>query len=150
MEKTEQRHDTFFQRTAPEGPETQNSKPETLSCLIFAPGKYFSLKQPQQAERRSIMKIMKFGGTSVGKPERMHQVAELITKDAEPKIVVLSALSGTTNALVSIGDAMAAGDRETAKQQIEKLDAHYQSFIRELLKTEATLDKAKQIVAEHF
>ncbi len=55
------------------------------------------------------MKVMKFGGTSVGKPERMHQVAQLITADAEPKIVVLSALSGTTNALVSIGDAIAAG-----------------------------------------
>ncbi|NII27452.1 aspartate kinase [Pseudoflavitalea sp. X16] len=96
------------------------------------------------------MKIMKFGGTSVGKPERMHQVAELITKDAEPKIVVLSALSGTTNALVSIGESMAGGDRETAKQQIEKLEAHYQSFIRELLKTDATLEKAKRIVAEHF
>lgn len=93
---------------------------------------------------------MKFGGTSVGKPERMHQVAELITKDAEPKIVVLSALSGTTNALVSIGDAMASGEREAAKQQIEKLEAHYQSFIRELLKTDAALEKAKRIVAEHF
>ena len=45
------------------------------------------------------MKIMKFGGTSVGKPERMHEVAKLITKDVESKIVVLSALSGTTNAL---------------------------------------------------
>jgi aspartate kinase len=96
------------------------------------------------------MKIMKFGGTSVGKPERMHQVAELITKDAEPKIVVLSALSGTTNALVSIGESMAGGDRETAKQQIEKLESHYQSFIRELLKTDAALEKAKRIVAEHF
>ena len=52
------------------------------------------------------MKIMKFGGTSVGKPERMHQVAQLITKDdSEPRIVVLSALSGTTNSLVAIGDA---------------------------------------------
>ncbi len=86
---------------------------------------------------------MKFGGTSVGKPERMHQVAELITKDAEPKIVVLSALSGTTNALVSIGESMAAGDRDNAKQQIEKLEAHYQAFIRELLKTDAALEKAR-------
>ena len=52
------------------------------------------------------MKVMKFGGTSVGKPERMHQVASLITRDDEPKIVVLSALSGTTNALVEIGESM--------------------------------------------
>jgi aspartate kinase len=48
------------------------------------------------------MKVMKFGGTSVGKPERMHQIVSLVAKEAEPVIVVLSALSGTTNALVSI------------------------------------------------
>lgn len=93
---------------------------------------------------------MKFGGTSVGKPERMHQVAQLITKDAEPKIVVLSALSGTTNSLVAIGDAMAAGDRESAKQQIDKLEAHYQSFILDLVKTEKAVVKAQSIIAEHF
>ncbi|MBS1947761.1 MAG: aspartate kinase [Bacteroidetes bacterium] len=96
------------------------------------------------------MKIMKFGGTSVGKPERMHQVCELITKDAEPKIVVLSALSGTTNALVEISNSMATGEREHAKKQIEKLEAHYQSFIKALVKEEKNYAKAKAIVAEHF
>lgn len=96
------------------------------------------------------MKIMKFGGTSVGKPERMHSVAALITRDNEPKIVVLSALSGTTNALVSIGEALAAGDRVAAKQHIDKLEAHYQQFIKELLTTDACYQKAKSIVAEHF
>lgn len=96
------------------------------------------------------MKIMKFGGTSVGKPERMHQVAELITKDNEPTIVVLSALSGTTNALVSIGDAMAGGKREDAKQQIDKLEAHYHDFIKSLVKSEAAQTKANNIVAGHF
>jgi len=93
---------------------------------------------------------MKFGGTSVGKPERMHQVADLITADQESKIVVLSALSGTTNALVEIGDSISKGDRELAKQQIDKLEAHYQSFITQLVKTPAALEKAKKIVAEHF
>ncbi|MBA4166556.1 MAG: aspartate kinase, partial [Chitinophagaceae bacterium] len=78
------------------------------------------------------------------------QVSELITKTDEPVITVLSALSGTTNALVSIGDAMAAGNRELAKGNIDKLEAHYQSFIRELLKKETTLAKAKNIVSEHF
>src|SRR4030095_6575639 len=96
------------------------------------------------------MKVMKFGGTSVGKPERMHQVAQLITKDEEPRIVVLSALSGTTNALVAIGDAMAAGKRDEAKQLIEKLEAHYQTFIKELVKTDTAYAKAKQIITEHF
>ena len=55
------------------------------------------------------MKVMKFGGTSVGKPERMQQVLQLITADEESKIIVLSALSGTTNSLVEISNAMAAG-----------------------------------------
>jgi aspartate kinase len=97
------------------------------------------------------MKIMKFGGTSVGKPERMHQVAQLITKDdSEPCIVVLSALSGTTNSLVAIGDAMAAGQRDQAKELIDKLEAHYQSFIKELVKTDKCYTKAKNIVSEHF
>ena len=96
------------------------------------------------------MKVMKFGGTSVGKPERMHQVADLITADQDSKIVVLSALSGTTNALVEIGDSISKGDRELAKQQIDKLEAHYQSFITQLVKTPVALEKAKKVVAEHF
>ena len=93
---------------------------------------------------------MKFGGTSVGKPERMHQVSQLITRDAEPTIVVLSALSGTTNALVEIGNSISTGDRELAHQQIGKLKAHYQSFIKDLVKGEKTLAKAASIVDEHF
>ena len=96
------------------------------------------------------MKVMKFGGTSVGKPERMYQVAELITKDTEPTIVVLSALSGTTNALVSIGAAMAANDKSAAKNHIETLEAHYRSFVLDLLKTESARKKANEIVSEHF
>ena len=86
----------------------------------------------------------------MGKPERMKQVMELITKTDEPVITVLSALSGTTNALVSIGDAMAAGNRPLAKENIDKLEAHYQSFITDLLKKEDTLAKARNIVSEHF
>lgn len=96
------------------------------------------------------MKVMKFGGTSVGKPERMHQVAQLIRRDDEPKIVVLSALSGTTNALVAIGEYMSKGERETARQQIQKFYEHYQSFIKGLLATETALQKANAIVDEHL
>jgi len=96
------------------------------------------------------LKVMKFGGTSVGKPDRMHAVSQLITKDDQPKIVVLSALSGTTNSLVSIGDALAAGDRALAKQNIDKLEDHYLQFIKELVKTDAAYQKAKAIIAEHF
>jgi aspartate kinase len=96
------------------------------------------------------MKVMKFGGTSVGKPERMHHIVSLVTKEAEPAIVVLSALSGTTNALVEIGNHIAKGDRNTAKQSIEKLEAHYQDFISQLVKKPEILEKAKAIVSEHF
>jgi aspartate kinase len=96
------------------------------------------------------MKIMKFGGTSVGKPERMHQVSELITRDKEEKIVVLSALSGTTNALVAIGDALSAGDKTAAKAKIDALEAHYQAFVTDLVKTDAARAKARTVLTEHF
>ncbi|WP_298716533.1 aspartate kinase [Chitinophaga sp.] len=96
------------------------------------------------------MKVLKFGGTSVGKPERMHSVAQLITADADAKIVVLSALSGTTNALVEIGTSLSEGKKAEAKQQIDKLESHYRSFCEELVKTEAGRANAKAIVDEHF
>ena len=93
---------------------------------------------------------MKFGGTSVGKPERMHEVAMLITKDQESKIVVLSALSGTTNALVSISNALSQGDRESAKSQITALEDHYKKFCSELVSSPAGTEKAAAIIQEHF
>lgn len=96
------------------------------------------------------MKVMKFGGTSVGKPQRMKEVAQLITADEESKIVVLSALSGTTNALVEISNELAAGDRYAAQEKIKNLEAHYQQFVKELLTKEEVLEKAHKVLAEHF
>src|SRR5258706_9399151 len=96
------------------------------------------------------MKIMKFGGTSVGKPERMHHIASLITSTDEPTIVVLSALSGTTNALIEIGYHISKGDRATAKQSIDKLESHYHDFINELVKKPGAIEKANAIITEHF
>ena len=96
------------------------------------------------------MKVMKFGGTSVGKPERMHDVGKLITHDDESKIVVLSALSGTTNSLVEISNSLSQGDRTAAKQQITILETHYKNFCGELVTTAAALEKALSIVNEHF
>lgn len=96
------------------------------------------------------MKIMKFGGTSVGKPERMHQVSQLITKDQESKIVVLSALSGTTNALVEISNSLASFDRAAAKQKIDTLEAHYRNFVLDLVHQDQNRAKANAIVSEHF
>ncbi|MDP4656473.1 MAG: aspartate kinase [Algoriphagus sp.] len=96
------------------------------------------------------MKIMKFGGTSVGRPERMYQVKDLITQGTEPTLVVLSALSGTTNALVGIGAALAAADKVLAKERIDSLHAHYLNFYPELLASPSARAKAEAILKEHF
>lgn len=96
------------------------------------------------------MKIMKFGGTSVGQPHRMREVARLITSDTEKKIVVLSAVSGTTNALVQIGQLLSQGNKDAAKQQIDALETQYKKFISELFKQPFYLDRADHILKEHF
>ena len=93
---------------------------------------------------------MKFGGTSVGKPERMQQVAKLIVQDEESKIVVLSALSGTTNALVEISNALSQGDKSGARQQIQALQDHYKIFCTQLLVSPTALEKATACINEHF
>ena len=96
------------------------------------------------------MKVMKFGGTSVGKPQRMKQVAKLITADDDRKIVILSALSGTTNALIEISNLIASGDRNTARQKINELQLTYQQFVADLLSDETLITEAKGILSEHF
>jgi aspartate kinase len=80
----------------------------------------------------------------------MYQVKDLITRSTEPTIVVLSALSGTTNALVGIGEALAAADKALAKERIDVLHAHYLNFYPELLKSPAARTKAEDILKEHF
>ena len=82
------------------------------------------------------MKILKFGGTSVGQPERMHQVANIVTSQEGPKIVVLSALSGTTNSLVKIGEELANKKHDEASNEIEALYQHYLNFHIELVEKE--------------
>jgi len=96
------------------------------------------------------MRIMKFGGTSVGKPERMHQVMNLILKGSQRKIIVLSALSGTTNALVSIGEALTEGQKDLAKERIDALYTHYLHFYQDLLQNDEAKEEAKDIIEEHF
>lgn len=78
------------------------------------------------------MKVLKFGGTSVGSAQRMKEVAKLIT-DGEQKIVVLSAMSGTTNTLVEISDYLYKKNPEGANEIINKLEAKYKQHIDELL-----------------
>jgi aspartate kinase len=96
------------------------------------------------------MQVWKFGGTSVGKPERMHSIRELLENDSNRKIVVLSALSGTTNALLSIGEAAKAYDEEQAIAKTDELKAHYDQFITELYATEEGLAKGKEIIESEF
>ncbi len=96
------------------------------------------------------MKILKFGGTSVGKPERMQQVASLITQENEKKIVVLSAVSGATNALVEIGRLLNEKQKKEALEKIEELYAHHLNFSRGLLKTENKKKDASKMLDNHF
>jgi aspartate kinase len=96
------------------------------------------------------MQVWKFGGTSVGKPERMHSIRNLITEDSGRKIVVLSALSGTTNSLISIGESLKSNNDAEAIEKIDTLYAHYEAFIKELYKTEEGYTKGKTIIDNEF
>ncbi|MDA9066711.1 aspartate kinase [Flavobacteriales bacterium] len=94
------------------------------------------------------MKVIKFGGTSLGSPERMKKVAELVSK--EEAIVVLSAISGTTNSLTEIAQLLYKNERNTAKQKITELQASYVIFIYNLLQEKAQQTKAIDLVSSHF
>ena len=101
------------------------------------------------------MQVWKFGGTSVGKPERMHSIRNLITEDngfedSGRKIVVLSALSGTTNSLISIGESLKVNNDAEAIEKIDTLYAHYLGFIKELYQTEEGYSKGKTIIDNEF
>lgn len=95
------------------------------------------------------MKVLKFGGTSVGSAERMHALVELIN-DNEPKIVVLSAMSGTTNNLVEISAALHAEDHTKAKELTDSLKKKYDTEIKKLYKTEKALTKGQELIESHF
>jgi aspartate kinase len=96
------------------------------------------------------MKVMKFGGTSVGKPQRMKEVAKLVTTQVEPVIVVLSALSGTTNILTAINSDLENGNKEDALIKIKSLKITYENFIEELLSINENKLNAIKIINEHF
>jgi aspartate kinase len=96
------------------------------------------------------MLVLKFGGTSVGKPERMKKIANLVTETPGRKIIVLSALSGTTNALVAIGDHLLKNDLAAAEKEISTLEKHYQTFIAELYASENFKAIGQEIVSRFF
>ncbi|MBR5842263.1 MAG: aspartate kinase [Bacteroidaceae bacterium] len=95
------------------------------------------------------MKVMKFGGTSVGSAERMKGVASLIN-DGEDKIVVLSAMSGTTNSLVEICGYLANNNPEGANEVINKLEGLYKRHISELYSTDEYKQQTTVLVKEVF
>ena len=95
------------------------------------------------------MKVLKFGGTSVGSPERMKKLLSIIRPET-PRLVVLSAVSGTTNKLVEIATFFEAGDKNKAVTAIEKLRAEYNQFIAELFATEQGLVDGKNTLDYHF
>ena len=95
------------------------------------------------------MKVMKFGGTSVGSPARMKEVTKLVTKSGEPVFVVLSAMSGTTNSLVEISDYLYKKNPEGANEVINTLERKYMKHIEELYSTEEMKNITRDfIVAE--
>ena len=96
------------------------------------------------------MLVLKFGGTSVGHPERMKKIATLVTETPGQKVVVLSALSGTTNALVAIGDFLLKADLAAAEKEIAALEKHYQQFIQELYSSENFKAIGQEIVSRFF
>ena len=95
------------------------------------------------------MKVLKFGGTSVGSPQRMKEVSKLIN-DGEKKIVVLSAMSGTTNSLVEISDYLYKKNPEGANEVINKLENKYFQHIQELYSTEEYKQKTLALVKDIF
>jgi len=87
------------------------------------------------------MKVMKFGGTSVGSAQRMKNVVALV-KAAGNVTVVLSAMSGTTNSLISLSQSIKDGEKASATKQIDDLEKKYHDTARELISDNALLDEA--------
>ncbi|MDR2776272.1 MAG: aspartate kinase [Tannerella sp.] len=95
------------------------------------------------------MKVLKFGGTSVGSAQRMKDVAGLIC-DGEQKVVVLSAMSGTTNSLVEISDYLYKKNHDGANEVINRLSVKYAGVVNELYGTQEYKDKAGELVTSHL
>jgi len=95
------------------------------------------------------MKIMKFGGTSIGSPERFKSVTQLVDTD-EPMIVVLSAMAGTTNSLVEISDCLEKKNTDEAYIKINSLEKYYFQVVTDLFETVAFREKASEMIRNHF
>lgn len=93
---------------------------------------------------------MKFGGTSVGSPERMQHVSSLITSSGEPVLVVLSAMSGTTNSLIEISDYLYRKNPEGANDEINRLEKKYMQHVDNLYSTEKWKNDTRKFLRGEF
>ena len=93
---------------------------------------------------------MKFGGTSVGSPERMKEVAQLVTKSGEPTFVVLSAMSGTTNSLIEISNYLYKKNPEGANDVINQLEKKYMVHVEELFSTDEYKNETRDLLKQEF
>ena len=96
------------------------------------------------------MKVMKFGGTSVGSPDSMKNVASLITESGDPTFVVLSAMSGTTNSLIEISNYLYKKNPDGANEVINKLEKKYMQHVEELYSTDEYKEKTREFLREEF
>ena len=96
------------------------------------------------------MKVMKFGGTSVGSPERMKGVAELVTKSEGTTFLVLSAMSGTTNSLVEISNYLYKKNVDGANEVINRLEDNYMEHVEKLYSTDEYKQKTREFLKEEF
>jgi aspartate kinase len=95
------------------------------------------------------MLVMKFGGTSVGTAERIKALVKLVVNN-DKKIVVLSAMAGTTNALVEICNAFYKKETEKANRLIEALENNYFIEVQNLFSSEEFKEKGKELIKSHF
>ncbi len=95
------------------------------------------------------MKVLKFGGTSLGSAERIRQLVPLIS-NGEQKIIVLSAMAGTTNNLVEITDKLYEGLKKEAADLVDTMQQSYHTVVRNLFSEDKFITEGMEMVNSHF
>jgi aspartate kinase len=107
-------------------------------------------KRDYKHKQQYKMKVMKFGGTSVGTPQRMKEVTSLVTKSGEPVFIVLSAMSGTTNSLVEISDYLYKKNPDGANEVINNLERKYTKHLEELFTKDEYRKQTAEFLRDEF
>jgi len=95
------------------------------------------------------MKVLKFGGISVDSASEMKEIARLICSGSKD-VVVLSALSGTTDTLVEISDYLYKKNPDGANEIINQLENAYYDYVEELFSSKTYKENANEILKSHF